>query len=63
MFSNIPTTLESIEESAFNNCDAITSIELPNSFRTVGVSAFFGTHTHIQTADEHIMNNMAYMKI
>ncbi|MGN1124657.1 MAG: YmdB family metallophosphoesterase [Candidatus Gastranaerophilaceae bacterium] len=26
-----------------------------------GVSAFFGTHTHIQTADERIMNGMAYI--
>ncbi|MBQ3819080.1 YmdB family metallophosphoesterase [bacterium] len=28
---------------------------------TLGVSAFFGTHTHIQTADERIMNNMGYI--
>jgi len=27
----------------------------------LGVSAFFGTHTHIQTADEKILNNMAYI--
>lgn len=27
----------------------------------LGVSAFFGTHTHVQTADEVIMNNMAYI--
>ena len=27
----------------------------------LGVSAFFGTHTHVQTADEQIMNNMAYI--
>lgn len=27
----------------------------------LGVSAFFGTHTHIQTADEQIMNNMGYI--
>lgn len=27
----------------------------------LGVSAFFGTHTHIQTADERIMNNMGYI--
>lgn len=27
----------------------------------LGVSAFFGTHTHVQTADEHIMNNTAYI--
>lgn len=27
----------------------------------IGVSAFLGTHTHIQTADEQIMNNMAYI--
>ncbi|MCR5262224.1 MAG: YmdB family metallophosphoesterase [Candidatus Gastranaerophilales bacterium] len=27
----------------------------------LGVSAFFGTHTHIQTADERIINNMAYI--
>ena len=27
----------------------------------LGVSAFFGTHTHIQTADEKIINNMAYI--
>lgn len=26
-----------------------------------GVSAFLGTHTHVQTADEHILNNMAYI--
>lgn len=26
-----------------------------------GVSAFVGTHTHVQTADEQIMNNMAYI--
>lgn len=26
-----------------------------------GVSAFFGTHTHVQTADEKILNNMAYI--
>ena len=26
-----------------------------------GVSAFFGTHTHVQTADEAIINNMAYI--
>ena len=25
------------------------------------VSAFFGTHTHIQTADEQIINNMGYL--
>ncbi|MBO6088131.1 YmdB family metallophosphoesterase [bacterium] len=25
------------------------------------VSAFFGTHTHVQTADEQIINNMAYI--
>lgn len=27
----------------------------------LGVSAFFGTHTHIQTADEQILNNMGYL--
>ncbi len=27
----------------------------------LGVSAFFGTHTHVQTADESIINNMAYI--
>ena len=27
----------------------------------LGVSAFFGTHTHVQTADEQIINNMAYI--
>lgn len=27
----------------------------------LGVSAFFGTHTHIQTADESIINNMGYI--
>ena len=27
----------------------------------LGVSAFFGTHTHVQTADEMIINNMAYI--
>ena len=27
----------------------------------LGVSAFIGTHTHIQTADERIMNNMGYI--
>ena len=27
----------------------------------LGVSAFLGTHTHIQTADERIMNGMAYI--
>lgn len=27
----------------------------------LGLSAFFGTHTHIQTADESIMNGMAYI--
>lgn len=27
----------------------------------LGISAFFGTHTHIQTADESIINNMAYI--
>lgn len=27
----------------------------------MGVSAFFGTHTHVQTADEKILNNMAYI--
>lgn len=27
----------------------------------LGVSAFFGTHTHVQTADEQIFNNMAYI--
>ena len=27
----------------------------------IGVSAFFGTHTHVQTADEKILNNMAYI--
>ena len=26
-----------------------------------GVSAFFGTHTHVQTADEKIFDNMAYI--
>lgn len=26
-----------------------------------GVSAFFGTHTHVQTADECIINNMGYI--
>ena len=26
-----------------------------------GVSAFFGTHTHVQTADEQIIGNMAYI--
>lgn len=26
-----------------------------------GVSAFWGTHTHVQTADESIINNMAYI--
>jgi len=26
-----------------------------------GISAFFGTHTHVQTADEKIFNNMAYI--
>ncbi len=28
---------------------------------TFGVSAFVGTHTHVQTSDEQIMNNMAYI--
>ena len=27
----------------------------------IGVSAFIGTHTHVQTADEQILNNMAYI--
>ncbi len=27
----------------------------------LGVSALFGTHTHVQTADEKIINNMAYI--
>lgn len=27
----------------------------------LGASAFFGTHTHIQTADEKIINDMAYI--
>lgn len=27
----------------------------------LGISAFFGTHTHVQTADEQINNNMAYI--
>ena len=27
----------------------------------LGASAFFGTHTHVQTADEKILNNMAYI--
>ena len=27
----------------------------------LGVSAFFGTHTHVQTADEQVMNNMGYI--
>ena len=27
----------------------------------LGVSACFGTHTHVQTADEHIVNNMGYI--
>ena len=27
----------------------------------LGVSAFVGTHTHVQTADEQILNNMAYI--
>ena len=26
-----------------------------------GISAFLGTHTHVQTADESIINNMAYI--
>ncbi len=26
-----------------------------------GASAFFGTHTHVQTADESIVNNMGYI--
>ncbi len=26
-----------------------------------GISAFIGTHTHVQTADEQILNNMAYI--
>lgn len=28
---------------------------------SLGVSAFVGTHTHVQTADEKIINNMAYI--
>ena len=27
----------------------------------LGLSAFFGTHTHVQTADESIINNMGYI--
>lgn len=27
----------------------------------LGLSAFFGTHTHVQTADESIINDMAYI--
>ncbi|MBQ8460083.1 YmdB family metallophosphoesterase [bacterium] len=27
----------------------------------LGVSAFFGTHTHVQTSDDSIINNMAYI--
>lgn len=27
----------------------------------LGVSSFFGTHTHVQTADEQILNNMGYI--
>lgn len=27
----------------------------------LGVSAFFGTHTHVQTADEKILSNMGYI--
>ena len=27
----------------------------------MGVSAFFGTHTHVQTADEKILNGMGYI--
>lgn len=27
----------------------------------LGVSAFFGTHTHVQTADENVINSMGYI--
>lgn len=27
----------------------------------IGITAFIGTHTHVQTADENIINNMAYI--
>ena len=27
----------------------------------LGISAFFGTHTHVQTADEKLLNNTAYI--
>ena len=27
----------------------------------MGISAFFGTHTHIQTADERIIDSMGYI--
>lgn len=34
------STLTSIEESAFNSCSSLTSIELPSSLKSIGNSAF-----------------------
>lgn len=38
----LPSTLKSIEASAFEKCDAITTITLPASLVTIGTNPFAG---------------------
>ena len=40
----IPDSVTSIGESAFENCDALTSITIPNSVTSIGGAAFYYCH-------------------
>lgn len=46
----IKDTIEVIEEGAFQSCDYLTTIKLPNSLKSIHRSAFRGCHT-LQTID------------
>lgn|GEM_PF-2044323 len=40
----LPEGLTTIEDYGFNNCNALLSINLPSTLRTIGKSAFYGCH-------------------